>query len=267
MPVLAAIPVYNEARYIPGVVPEIQRYVPDVLVVDDGSSDESPRLLNDVGNLHIIRHEQNLGYGRSLIDAFNYAICRGKEWVLTMDCDRQHEPASIPDFLSAIATDQWDIISGSRYLRPSGEDSSPPADRRAINAEMTEILNRKLKLGITDAFCGFKAYRVSRLRELRLTESGYAMPLQLWVHAARRGLRIHEIPVKLIYNDPNRSFGGPLNSREYRRQHYLCVLHQSLTESLGELEGCYCRTLDEEPCQAVRDVYDEAHAAQRSGGQ
>jgi glycosyltransferase involved in cell wall biosynthesis len=260
---IVAIPVYNEARYIAGVVPEVQRYVPEVLVVDDGSTDASPQLLVEVGNLHVIRHERNMGYGQSLLDAFNYAICKNKQWIITMDCDRQHEPASIPDFLAAAATDQYDIISGSRYLRPTVDDSSPPPERRAINAEITEILNQRLHLGLTDAFCGFKAYRVSRLVELKITEPGYAMPLQLWVHAARRGFRIHEIPVRLIYNDPKRSFGGPLDDREFRRQHYLCVLHQALTESLGELTGCYCRSTGSEPCQAVRDVYEQSREEAR----
>lgn len=263
MNVIVAIPVYNEAPFITGVVPEVQRYISEVLVIDDGSTDASAQLLQEVGNLHVIRHERNLGYGRSLLDAFNYAICHEKDWIITMDCDRQHEPASVPDFLAAAATDRYDIISGSRYLRPTADDSSPPPERRAINQEITEILNDRLHLGITDAFCGFKAYRVSRLAELRITEPGYAMPLQLWVHAARRGFRIQEIPVRLIYNDPNRSFGGPLDDREYRRKHYLCVLHQSLTESLGELEGCYCRTVGSEPCQAVRDVHEQARERSR----
>lgn len=258
MNVLVAIPVYNEARYIPGVVPEVQRYVKDVLVVDDGSTDGSTTLLESVGGVHLIRHAQNLGYGQSLLDAFRYAVCKGKDWLITMDCDRQHEPASIPDFLSAAATDRWDIISGSRYLRPSEDDALPPPERRVINTEVTALLNEKLGLSLTDAFCGFKAYRVSRLVELKITEGGYAMPLQLWVHAARRGFRIHEIPVRLIYNDPNRSFGGPLNDHEYRRRHYLCVLHQALTESLGTLEGCYCRSVGSEPCEAVTEVYRRA---------
>jgi glycosyltransferase involved in cell wall biosynthesis len=255
MDVLVAIPVHNEARYIPGVVSEVQRHVRDVLVVDDGSTDDSARLLVEVGNLHVIRHEKNMGYGKSLLDAFNYAVCKNKQWIITMDCDRQHEPASIPDFLAAAATDKYDIVSGSRYMRPAADDSSPPPERRAINQEITAIINDRLHLGITDAFCGFKAYRVSRLTELKITECGYAMPLQLWAHAARRGFRITEIPVRLIYNDPNRSFGGRLDDRDYRRHHYLCVLHQALTEELGQLEGCFCRNVGAEPCQAVREVY------------
>ena len=111
------------------------------------------------------------------------------------------------------------------------------------------MLNRHLHLGISDAFCGFKAYRLSRLRELEITETGYAMPLQLWVHAARRGLRIREIPVRLIYTDPTRSFGGPLNDAKVRVRHYTHVLARALSEQLGTLAGCYCRSIGVPPCQ------------------
>ncbi len=247
--VLLVIPIYNEGRYVHGVLSEIHRYVQDVLVVDDGSTDDTPSILSDLDGIGVIHHPRNLGYGQSLIDAFNYAICHGFQWIITMDCDRQHEPQSLPDFLQAIEADDCDIISGSRYLLAAANGDLPPPDRRAINAEITDLLNRRLDLGITDAFCGFKAYRLSRLRELELTETGYAMPLQLWVHAARRQLRIREIPVRLIYNDPNRSFGGPLNDVEVRLGHYRHVLAHALSEKLGTLTGCYCRSIGEPPCR------------------
>ena len=247
--VLVAIPVYNEGKYLRGVLAEVRRYVDDIVVVDDGSTDRTPEVLAKLDGVQVIHHQENLGYGQSLIDAFNHAICHEYDWVITMDCDRQHEPASLPDFLAAIEADDSDIISGSRYLRglPSGD--LPPADRRAINEDITRQLNRELRLNITDAFCGFKAYRVSRLSELHITETGYAMPLQLWVHAAKRQLRIREIPIRLIYNDPNRSFGGPLNDAAYRRRHYRQVLRRALAEDLGTLVGCYCKSAGEPRCR------------------
>jgi dolichol-phosphate mannosyltransferase len=85
-----------------------------------------------------------------------------------------------------------------------------------------------LGLQLTDAFCGFKAYRVPSLSRLRLTEDGYAMPLELWVQAVAAGLRIIEIPVPLIYLDESRSFGGSLDNGEIRLRHYREVLQGSL---------------------------------------
>ena len=74
-----------------------------------------------------------------------------------MDCDEQHEPERIPDFMKAIAADQWDLISGSRYMQEMRDNDLPPTDRRSINRTITSILNDCYRLDLTDAFCGFKA--------------------------------------------------------------------------------------------------------------
>ena len=105
-----------------------------------------------------------------------------------MDCDGQHEPARIPVLLEAIH--DCDIVSGSRYLRDFRQDTPAPTDRRFINATITAEINVRYGLNLTDAFCGFKAYRREALEKLHITETGWGMPLQLWVQAARQGLRV-----------------------------------------------------------------------------
>jgi glycosyltransferase involved in cell wall biosynthesis len=229
--VLIAIPVYNERKYVRRVLSQVLGYNRDVLVVDDGSTDGTGEFLAEQQDIRLIRHPRNMGYGQSLIDAFAYADEHGFDWVITMDCDEQHEPARIPDFLQAIRTDRWDLISGSRYLQPSKDDDLPPGDRRSINATITAMVNEKLGLNLTDSFCGFKAHRISAMRRLNLTETGYAFPLQLWPQVARAGLRVTEIPVRLIYNDPKRSFGGVLDDAAHRLQHYLSVFRAEMEKS------------------------------------
>lgn len=228
MRLLIAIPVYNERKYVRGVLDRVGRYCENILVVDDASTDGTSGILARRRDIQVIRHETNRGYGQSIIDAFRYADGLGYDWVITMDCDEQHEPESIPDFIREIETDQHDLISGSRYLHQSGADDLPPGDRRAINATITEVLNSLFTLNITDAFCGFKAHRTSAMRRLELTEAGYAFPMQLWPRVAAAGLRMKEIPVRLIYNDPTRHFGGVLDDAGYRLKHYLDVLRREL---------------------------------------
>ena len=121
-----------------------------------------------------------------------------------------------------------DLVSGSRYFKPPTDGSRPPEDRRRINMEITDWLNRRFPLGLTDAFCGFKAYRVPALAQLQITELGYAMPLQLWIQAARRGWKVVELPVPLIYLDERRSFGGSLDDAQRRLIHYYEVLHREI---------------------------------------
>ena len=195
---LVAIPVYNEERHVAGVLDAVARQVRDILVVDDGSDDRTPELLAGRGDIGVVRHGENRGYGQSLASAFAFACRRGFDWLITMDCDGQHEPACIPEFKAVALRERPDVISGTRYPadRPVA-GAQVPQDRRHINRLITRLLNQRLGLDITDAFCGFKTYRVSALRHIRTTVPGYAMPMQFWVQAARAGLRIMELPVAL----------------------------------------------------------------------
>ena len=235
--VLLAMPVYNEEQYVNDVLDEVRAYVEDVVVIDDGSTDRTKMILAEREGVCVISHPENRGYGQSIIDAFHFAIGCQFKWVLTMDCDLQHEPARIPDFLEAMARDDADVISGSRYMLDSQRNHCPPPDRQRINKVITDEMNARLGLKLTDGFCGFKAYRVSEIEKLQLTETGYALPLEFWVQVARHGLRVREIPVSLIYNDPNRHFGGNLDDPETRLAHYREVLERSLGSSGGVRES------------------------------
>jgi glycosyltransferase involved in cell wall biosynthesis len=227
---LLAIPVFNEQKHLLNVLGQAQARVPHVLVIDDGSTDSTPELLREVPDVHVIAHLENRGYGKSLADAFCFAQRHDFSWLITMDCDEQHEPSCIGAFLAAADENDADIISGTRYPRGWNNEDGAPADRRNINRLITETLNRRLGLHLTDAFCGFKAYRVSSLTAFEITVPGYAMPMQLWVQAARAGLRIRELPVPLIYNDPTRHFGGLLDDPNVRLQHYLEVMEREIRE-------------------------------------
>jgi dolichol-phosphate mannosyltransferase len=107
-------------------------------------------------------------------------------------------------------------------------DDDAPAERRYINQRLTAELNRRLGLCLTDAFCGFKAYRVSSLSKLHITDTGYAMPLEVWVQAAYAGLRVVELPVPRIYLDETRSFGGSLDNASVRLTHYNQVIERCI---------------------------------------
>jgi dolichol-phosphate mannosyltransferase len=241
--VLVAIPVYNEVAHASRVLDEVRAFHPEILVVDDGSTDGTPELLarrGDVaaGHVRVVRHAKNAGYGQSLITAFTYAAQHSFDWVITMDCDEQHEPRRIPAFLEHIAAAHNcvacpDIVSGTRYTVGEVAGDAAPADRKAINMTLTAVLNDTLGVAhlgtrLTDSFCGFKAHRVSSLARLNLTETGYAFPMQLWPQAALAGLTVEELPVPRIYNDPSRTFGGQLDDPEKRLRHYVEVLRREI---------------------------------------
>ena len=144
MPVkfLTALPVYNEVNHVTDVLDQVLRYSPHVLVVDDGSSDGTTELLAKRTDVERVRHERNQGYGAALRSAFEYTLAHGYEVLVTIDCDGQHQPKMIPEFVAATANAQ--IVSGSRYLRQFPGQSAPPVDRRRINVEVTAEINRRL---------------------------------------------------------------------------------------------------------------------------
>ena len=261
---LTALPVYNEQAHVATVLEEVRKHATDILVIDDGSTDGTAQALVQCPWVKVVSHSKNLGYGAALQTAFQYAIEHQYDVLLTIDCDGQHEPQRIgqlvttcwnspthedssglnpsgsPDPFVSIRSstrhgksfspwrDTVDIVSGSRYLVVDQSATPPPEARRQINAQVTLELNRRLGLKLTDAFCGFKAYRVESLKQLDLTETGYALPLELWVQAAHHGLRIVENPVPLVYLDEKRSFGGALDDASTRLVYYRKVIDHAL---------------------------------------
>jgi glycosyltransferase involved in cell wall biosynthesis len=230
MKTLVALPVFNEAKHVLAVLDEVSRYAENILVVDDGSTDGTSQLLSQRSDVVVTSFAQNRGYGAALQAAFRYASQHDYDAIVTIDCDHQHEPKRIPQFITGLY--EHDIVSGSRYLSVFDDDSAPPEDRWKINRIVTAELNRRLRLDLTDAFCGFKAYRVDKLSQLKITEPGYAMPLELWVEAANARLSIREIAVPLIYLEEKRSFGGELDHAETRLRHYRDVISRSLQRQL-----------------------------------
>lgn len=216
------IPVYNEEAHVIGLLERLREvYSGDVLFVDDGSCDRSAEILASVqdGRTRVIRQPDNRGYGATLIRGFNEAKRAGYDFLVTMDSDGQHRPDWVPQFLEVAPG--WDVVSGSRYLAESDSQGVVPQDRHQINRIVTGLLNQITGFGITDAFCGFKAYRVAALSNLKLEESGYSMPLQFWIQSKVLGLRVTERAVSRIYDDPNRKFGGDLDDPERRLTYYL----------------------------------------------
>ncbi len=225
---LTALPVFNEVDTVDAVLNEVTWYSHDVLVVDDGSSDGTGSRLKQRSDVSVVTHPHNRGYGAALTTAFGYAIENGYDYLVTIDCDGQHEPQRIRQFVTACHQSGADIVSGSRYLKSFDADTPPPEERRKINHEITKSLNEILDFQLTDTFCGFKAYAIEALKKLNISETGYAMPLELWVQAACHNLRVQELAVPLIYLDETRTFGGQLDDGNTRLNYYYNVINRAM---------------------------------------
>ncbi|GAF75738.1 unnamed protein product [marine sediment metagenome] len=237
---LILVPIYNEQKHIFNVLREIRKYSPeDLLVINDGSTDESRDIIEEIascaklkGKLIIINHSENEGYGKSLIDGINFARDNNYRYLLTLDCDEQHEPELIPQFFEEIKKEEFEIVSGSRYLSFQKQIDTPPEDRYTINRKITGLINEITGYGITDSFCGFKVYRMEDLKKLELTEKGYGLPLQLWIQAYKNNLTVKELLVSMIYKDKNRTFGNYLDNPEKRLAYYQKIIDSEVKKCL-----------------------------------
>jgi len=237
---LILVPIYNEQKYIFNVLREVRKYSPeDLLVINDGSTDESKDIVEEIascaklkGKLIIINHLENEGYGKSLIDGINFARDNNYRYLLTLDCDEQHEPELIPQFFKEIKKGKFEIVSGSRYLSFRKQIDAPPEDRYTINRKITGLINEITGYEITDSFCGFKVYRMEGLKKLELTEKGYGFPLQLWVQAYKNNLTVKELPVSMIYKDKGRTFGNYLDNPEKRLAYYQKIIDSEVKKCL-----------------------------------
>lgn len=225
--ILLAIPVYNEKNTIRTLLEQTLSNLPDsvcdIAMIDDGSTDGSSEELDRCASMdqriHVYHQKENCGYGRSMQRALEIGRTRGCDFVITMDCDLQHRPEDLIRFVNM--PEDIDLVSGSRYMPDSrAEGRTAPQDRMEINSRITRMLNRRYGWQLTDAFCGFKRYRV-RPEFSRLMENGYAFPMEYWALAFLLGVAIAEIPVSRIYTTDNRSFGEDLDRRQRRYAYYL----------------------------------------------
>jgi len=188
------IAAYNEARVIRGVVSEVVAAGWPVVVVDDGSRDDTAAAASMPGAT-VLRHVINLGQGAALQTGIDYAISRGARYVVTFDADGQHSVEDIPELVAALAT--HDIALGSRFL---GKDAvGVTRRRRALLRTATSISNRMSGMKLTDAHCGLRAFRATAAPMLEITQDRMAHASELLRKVQTSGLRVKEIPVTVKY--------------------------------------------------------------------
>lgn len=189
--VVAVIPAYNESTTIGSVVTETAPHVDEVVVVDDGSTDDTARIARDYGAT-VVTHIVNTGVGGAVRTGYRYAIRNGYDFVAQVDGDGQHDPSYLPDLLE-VAQDN-DMIIGSRYLNESIEDYS--LIRRTGIKFFTKVVNTLGGIGITDVTSGYRIYRVSMLEEI-IHRSNKHWAVEQTLQAANSGYRIREMSVEM----------------------------------------------------------------------
>ncbi len=203
------IPAYCEAAVVGDVVSGVVAAGFQVLVVDDGSPDETLQRATDAGST-VIRHAINLGQGAALETGMEWARRRGADWVVHFDADGQHDPADIPFLLDALS--EADVVFGSRFM-PGSATLGMSLSRRLLLRVARILQNIVTGVTLTDAHCGLRALSCLALQKIRLTERGMAHATEIVSQASRHKLRVREVPARVSYTDYSRSKGqSPLEA-------------------------------------------------------
>ena len=196
--IVVGIPAYNEEKTIGGIVRRVRALglVEDVVVVDDGSSDDTAAVAEAAG-ASVLRHKINIGAGGATRTCFDAARKRGATLLVTLDGDGQHNPDEIPDVIAPILNNGADIVIGSRFLKI---DNEVPLHRSLGIRFITFLCNLGSKARVTDAQSGFRAYGEETLRCLTIMDRGFGFSIETLIQARGKGLTIAEVPVSCIYN-------------------------------------------------------------------
>ncbi|MCU0651262.1 MAG: glycosyltransferase family 2 protein [Candidatus Omnitrophica bacterium] len=188
------IPAHNEADGIRSLLQEINKQDLDVIVIDDGSTDDTFKLAIDLGAI-VLRNDQNLGKGAALVKGFDYAVKKGYEAVLTMDGDGQHRPLDIPAFLSAARSPAYGIIIGNRMTKTE----NMPRIRILTNKFMSWVISIITKQRIPDSQCGFRLIKSPVLQKIKLQTRNFEIESEMLIEASRAGFAIASVPVQTVY--------------------------------------------------------------------
>lgn len=194
--VMVCIPCYNTAPYLADVVTNAKKYVDEVIVIDDGSSDDTADVATTIG-AKVVTHGINKGYGQSIKTGFEVAKSIKADILVTLDGDGQHNPDEIPQIVSPILSGEADLVIGSRFL--SNNSKMPRYRRLGINI-ITFVCNFSSGEKVSDAQSGFRAYSKKVINELTMNERGMGISVELLIRARQNGFHIKEVPITCLYH-------------------------------------------------------------------
>jgi len=191
--VLAGIAAYNEARYVGSIVLQARQYVDEVVVVDDGSTDNTARVA-ELAGATVVRHPENRGKGAAIQSILAEARKRNPDVLILLDADAQHDPNEIPVLVKPIS-EGFDLVIGSR----EAQEDKTPLYRRIGKKVIFRSSQLASRTNIYDSESGFRALSPKAINELELQANGFAVESEMITLAADKKLKITEVPISNIY--------------------------------------------------------------------
>ena len=192
----AVVPAYQEEKHIAEVVRRTLKQLPNVVVVDDGSTDATADEARTAG-ADVIVHEQNRGKGESIKSGFRYWLEHGSTYVIILDGDGQHLPEEIDRFLSAASSSGAKLLIGTRM----NDVRAMPLVRRTVNRYMSRKISRLCGQEIPDTQCGFRMVHRDIIPNLLGGTERFDYETEMLILASRAGCRIASVPISTVYSD------------------------------------------------------------------
>lgn len=189
------IPVYNESRAITGLIGQIRQLGFEVIIIDDGSTDDTAKIAEASG-VKVLRNESNVGKGASLIKGYNFAVARGFDAVISMDGDGQHSCEDLAVFMRKAEASSCGVIVGNRMTATK----QMPWPRLITNRFMSHLISKITGQHIPDTQCGFRLIKKDLLQKINLSTFKYETESEILIQAARLGFKIESVPVRTIYS-------------------------------------------------------------------
>jgi glycosyltransferase involved in cell wall biosynthesis len=192
--ILAFIPAYNEARRILSVIRAAQPHVTGVLVIDDGSTDDTAAVAEMAG-ARVLRHAGNHGKGAAIVTALTHFGGSDADYAIFLDADGQHDPAEIPQFVAAAKQTGAGLVIGNRMQHTE----HMPWLRRTVNRFTSWLTGKLTRQRIADSQCGYRLLSRAVLPDLKLQTSHFETETEMLIQAGRAGHQIASVPVATIY--------------------------------------------------------------------
>lgn len=205
--ILVCIPAFNEAKNIAEIIFKSRKYVSDIIVYDDGSTDDTSEVARSAG-ASVIRNTENKGYGVAVRSLFQAAKEYDADIMVILDSDGQHDPEEIPALIEPLKQG-FDIVIGSRFLKHNEKQKIPRYRALGIKA-ITRLTQAASYNGITDSQSGFRAYNKNALSKIFLFEDGMAVSTEILMRASEKKLLVTEVPITISYDVKDGSTHNPI---------------------------------------------------------
>jgi glycosyltransferase involved in cell wall biosynthesis len=193
--VIAVVPAYNESKRIASVLQEVKKYTDKVVVVNDGSTDDTALIARE-SEVHVIDLKENKGAGNATRIGCLEAIRLGAGIILTIDADGQHDPREIPNLLQPLLYEDVQVVFGGRPRNPS-----MPIENRLGNHLLSKTSSVLLGVTILDTLTGFRAFHAAVFEGVVWKSNRYSFVSEMVFRMAKNKLRFKEVPVSTIYHD------------------------------------------------------------------